>query len=132
MRPLRTALIGCGKVGSIHAQALHALPESDFVAAADASPGRAEAFAARWGARPYADLDEMLATARPEVVILATPHPLHAEAAIRAAQAGVHVLVEKPLAASLRDADAMIAAANKAGITLGVVSQRRFYEPVLR
>ena len=74
----------------------------------------------------------MLAKARPEAVILATPHPLHAQAAILAAEAGAHVLVEKPLASNLLDADAMIAAARKTGVTLGVVSQRRFYEPVLR
>jgi UDP-N-acetyl-2-amino-2-deoxyglucuronate dehydrogenase len=131
-RTLRTALVGCGKVGSIHAQALRELPESDFVAACDANLDRAEDFAALWGARPFVDLAEMLATARPEVVILATPHPLHARAAILAAEAGAHVLVEKPLAANLRDADDMIAAARKAGVTLGVVSQRRFYEPVQR
>ena len=57
---------------------------------------------------------------------------LHAQAAILAAQAGAHVLVEKPLAANLADADAMLGAARKAGVTLGVISQRRFYEPVLR
>jgi predicted dehydrogenase len=74
----------------------------------------------------------MLREAAPEVLLIGTPHPLHAEAAIRAAEAGVHVLVEKPLAASLADCDAMLAAARKSGITLGVISQRRFYEPVQR
>ncbi|WP_435006586.1 Gfo/Idh/MocA family protein [Tundrisphaera lichenicola] len=131
-RPLRTALVGCGKVGSIHAKALRSLAESDFVAVADTSLDRAESFAGTYGARPFSDPAEMLTTARPEVVILATPHPLHAEAAIQAAEAGVHVLVEKPLASSLRDCDAMLGAARKSGVTLGVVSQRRFYEPVLR
>ena len=51
---------------------------------------------------------------------------------IRAAEAGVHVLVEKPLAATLADCDAMLAAARKSGVTLGVISQRRFYGPVQR
>ena len=67
----------------------------------------------------------MLREAKPEAVIIGTPHPLHAEAAIQAAEAGVHVLVEKPLAASLADCDAMLAAARKSGITLGCISQRR-------
>ncbi len=129
---LRTALVGCGKVGATHAQALKTLPESDFVAVCDADFDRAETFAARNGVRPFADVGAMLEQVRPEVVLLATPHPLHAEAAILAARAGVHVLVEKPLAATLGDADAMLLAAREAGVTLGVISQRRFYEPVLR
>jgi len=130
--PLRTALVGCGKVGSIHARALASLPESDFVAACDADPGRAESFARDHGARPYSDLGRMLAEARPDAVVLATPHPLHAAAAIEAMEAGAHVLVEKPLASTLADSDAMLHAAARAGVVLGVVSQRRFFEPVLR
>jgi predicted dehydrogenase len=67
-----------------------------------------------------------------EAVVICTPHPLHAAPAADAAAAGAHVLVEKPLAASLEDCDAMISACARAGVTLGVVSQRRFFEPVLR
>lgn len=132
MHPVRVALVGCGKVAGIHAAALAELPEANFVAACDISTERAEAFAAKHGARPFTDLGEMLREARPEAIIIGTPHPLHAEAAVRAAEAGVHVLVEKPLAASLADCDAMLSAAKKAGITLGCISQRRFYEPVQR
>ena len=131
-RPLRTALVGCGKVGATHARALKSLPESDFVAACDASPDRAEAFGSTYGVTPFADVAAMLTRARPEAVLLATPHPLHAGAAILAVGAGAHVLVEKPLAATLRDCDAMLLASKKAGVTLGVISQRRFYEPVIR
>ena len=132
MRPVRIALIGCGKVGSIHAAALSSLPESSFVAVCDSSLERAEAFAGRYGVRAFADVATMLRDAAPEAVVICTPHPLHAEAAILAAEAGVHVLVEKPLAASLADCDAMLAAARRTGVKLGVVSQRRLYEPVLR
>ncbi|MFO0969441.1 MAG: Gfo/Idh/MocA family oxidoreductase [Gemmataceae bacterium] len=67
-----------------------------------------------------------------EAVVIGTPHPLHAAPAIRAAEAGIHVLVEKPMAATLEDCDAMIGAAKQAGVLLGVISQRRFYEPVAR
>jgi UDP-N-acetyl-2-amino-2-deoxyglucuronate dehydrogenase len=131
-RRLRTALVGCGKVGATHAQALRRLEESDFVAVCDADFGRAERFASESGVRPFGDVEAMLFEARPEVVLLATPHPLHAEGAILALHAGAHVLVEKPLAASLVDSDSMLAAAKRSGATLGVISQRRFYEPVLR
>src|SRR5262245_50782454 len=132
MTPVRTALVGCGKVGHIHAAALAGLAEAEFVAACDTSRDRAEAFAAKYGARPFTDVAEMLRAARPEAVVIGTPHPLHAGPAVLAAEAGAHVLVEKPLAASLADCDAMLAAARQSGVTLGVVSQRRFYEPVRR
>jgi UDP-N-acetyl-2-amino-2-deoxyglucuronate dehydrogenase len=129
---LRTALIGCGKVGSIHAAALRDLPESELVAVCDASSDRAAAFASSYGGHPYTDLARMLSESSPQAVTIATPHPLHAPAAILAAQAGVHVLIEKPMAANLADCDAMLAAARRSGITLGVISQRRWYEPVRR
>jgi UDP-N-acetyl-2-amino-2-deoxyglucuronate dehydrogenase len=74
----------------------------------------------------------MLREAKIEAVTVATPHPLHAVPTILCAAAGAHVLVEKPLAASVADCDAMLAAARKSGVTLGVISQRRFYEPVRR
>jgi predicted dehydrogenase len=129
---VRTALVGCGKVGHIHAAALKGLAEGELVAVCDASAERARDFAARHGARPYADLPALLREARPEAVLVATPHPLHAGPAVQAAAAGAHVLVEKPMAASLADCDAMLAAARKAGTLLGVISQRRLYEPVRR
>jgi predicted dehydrogenase len=111
---------------------LNSLPETELVACCDATPGRAEAFASKYGGKPFSDVAAMLREGGVDAVIIGTPHPLHAEPAIRAAEAGVHVLVEKPLAASLADCDAMIAAAAKTGVTLDVVSQRRFYEPVAR
>ena len=132
MTRVRTGLIGCGKVGQIHATALHDLTESDFVAVCDRDPGRAAAFAERWGTRPFTDVGTMLRDGRVEAVVIGTPHPLHAAPAVAAAEAGAHVLVEKPLAATLADCDAMLAAARRAGVRLGVISQRRFYEPVRR
>jgi len=132
MKRLRTALVGCGKVGQIHAEALADMPESEFVAVCDASRERADAFAARYGVQSFTNLDAMLAKARVEVLLIGTPHPLHADATLQATSAGVHVLIEKPMAASLSDCDAMLAAAKAYRIKLGVISQRRFFEPVLR
>jgi len=134
MQQVRTALIGCGKVGGIHAAALRDLPTSEFVAVCDHDLARAEAFAARYGPGPRAfnDLDRLFREATPEVILVCTPHPLHADSVVRAARAGVHALVEKPLAHSLADCDAMLTASREAGTLLGVISQRRFYEPVQR
>jgi predicted dehydrogenase len=119
-------------VGHIHAAALHSLAEAELAAVCDAGAERAAAFAAQHRTQAYSDAAQMLRDARLQAVLICTPHPLHAAPAIQAAEAGVHVLVEKPLAANLQDCDAMLAAAHKAGITLAVVSQRRFYEPVRR
>ena len=132
MQPLRTALIGCGKVGGIHAEALRSLPRSRLVAVCDPSPERAGAFASKYGGQAFADVFTMLEAAKPQVVCLCTPHPAHAAPAIEALRAGVHVLVEKPLAASLADCDAMLLAARQGNAQLGVISQRRWYEPVSR
>ena len=129
---IRTGLIGCGKVGHTHAGALSTLPESSFVAVCDKDPARARAFAERYQVRAYTDVQDMVVRSGVQAVVVCTPHPLHAPPAVQAAQAGAHVLVEKPMAASLSDCDAMIAAAGEAGVHLGVISQRRLYEPVRR
>ena len=130
MNKLRTGIVGCGKVSHTHAQALSELRESEFVAAYSRSADKAADFAGQYGAVGYDDLDAMLKEL--EAVAICTPHPFHAAPAIRALEAGVHVLVEKPLAATLQDCDAMIAAAAKSGCTLATVSQRRWYAPVIR
>lgn len=129
---LRTAVVGCGKVAHLHAAALRDLPESEFVAVCDSDTARAAAFARQYGVTSWADTGSMVAQAGVEAVIVCTPHPLHAAPAIAAAGAGANVLVEKPLASNLADCDAMIAAATRNGVQLGVVSQRRFFAPVVR
>jgi UDP-N-acetyl-2-amino-2-deoxyglucuronate dehydrogenase len=132
MRRVRSALVGCGKVGRIHAQALASLPETDFVAACDASRDRAGAMAEQYGVRAYSDLGAMLRERDLDVLCVATPHPLHRQAVVAACEVGVHVLIEKPMAATLADCDAMLDAARRSHVKLGVISQRRWYEPVAR
>jgi predicted dehydrogenase len=127
---MRTAIVGCGKVAHLHAAALRDL--SDFVAVCDADAPRAASFAAKYDVAPYDNVRQMIEQARVEAVVICTPHPVHAEPAIEACRAGAHVLVEKPLASNLADCDAMIEAAERYGVQLGVVSQRRFFEPVQR
>jgi predicted dehydrogenase len=132
LKRVRTALIGCGKIGRIHAEALTRLPQSHFVAVCDFDATRADAFAADFGVRPFREIGEMIRAEGVQAVSLCTPHPLHAAGAVDACEAGAHVLVEKPMASTLKDCDAMLAAAKRYGVQLGVVSQRRFFEPVRR
>jgi len=132
MDRVRTALVGCGKVGRIHAQALASLAESEFTAVCDVDLERASALAAQYDIAAYEDVATMLDLSNLQALCIATPHPLHAGPALLAVEAGVHVLVEKPLAASLADCDSMLEAAQRYQIKLGVISQRRWYEPVKR
>ena len=132
MEPIGAALIGLGKIATAHADALTSSPGSRLIGVFDESPDQMRTFAARYGARPYASLDAVLADPAVEMVDVCTPHPTHAAIAVRAASAARHVLVEKPMAPNLADCDAMIAAAARTDVRLGVISQRRWYEPVQR
>ena len=132
METLKTGLVGCGKVGHLHAKALSRLPESRFVAACDSDFQRAQQFAAEYKVNAYHDVEEMIAKSGVDSLDVCTPHPLHADPAIKAAKAGVHVLIEKPLASSLQDCDAILNAAKNSGAKIGTVCQRRFYAPCQR
>lgn len=132
METLKTGLVGCGKVGHLHAKGLSHLPESRFVAACDSDFQRAQQFAAQYKVKAYRDVEEMIAQSGVESLDICTPHPLHADPAVKAAKAGVHVLIEKPLASSLADCDAILNAAKQSGARIGTVCQRRFYAPCQR
>lgn len=132
MKRLKTGIIGCGKVGDFHAKAYAGLPSSEFCAVCDASEDRAGTFAKRYGVKAYTDVAEMVRQEHLDVVSVCTPHPLHANPAVAAADCGCHVLVEKPLAASLADCDAIIEAGDRNGVTIGTMVQRRFYRPCMR
>ncbi len=131
-RQVKTAIIGCGKVSDLHAAALTNTPEAQFVAVYSRSHEKAQKFGTKYGVRGFSDIQQMIVSAGVEAVIICTPHPAHRHAAIVAAEAGAHVLVEKPLAATLQDCDDMLIAAKNAKVKIGTVSQRRFYAPVQR
>jgi predicted dehydrogenase len=132
METLKTAIVGCGKVGHLHAKALRHAPESVFVAVCGRDLARTQQFAALYKVKAYCDVEEMISNEGVQAITICTPHPLHALHAIKAAKAGVHVLIEKPLASSLEDCDAILNAAKEHGVKLGVISQRRFYAPCAR
>ena len=132
MIKLRTGIIGCGKVGDFHAKAYAALKQSAFTAVCDASAERAKVFAERYGVKAYTDVTEMCEKERLDVVSVCTPHPLHANPAVAAAGCGCSVLIEKPLASTLADCDAIIAAGDRSGVKIGTMVQRRFYRPCMR
>ncbi|MEO5562228.1 MAG: Gfo/Idh/MocA family oxidoreductase [Chitinophagaceae bacterium] len=132
MSKVRAAIIGCGKVAHVHAKALQEIEECIFVAAQSRNPARANEFAAQYGVKPYATVEEMVTKEKVDVVVVCTPHPEHKNPAVAALNAGAHVLVEKPLAVTLADCDAMIEAAAKNKKNLGMISQRRFSPAAVR
>ncbi len=126
---LRYGLIGAGVIAGTHLDAIVALDDVELVGIAALDLAAAEALAREYGCRAFAESDELLAEGL-DVVVVATPHPSHAELTIAALEAGAHVLCEKPLAPEVREADRMIAAADEAGRLLGVCFQQRF-RPVI-
>ena len=132
MRKIRTAVIGCGKVGHFHAMAFRDNPHSEFVACLGRRPENTEAFARQYGVKGYTDLDAMLDESGVEAVAVCTPHPLHAAFAVPCLERGIHVAIEKPLAASLADCDAILDAQKRGGAVATTICQRRFYRPAMR
>jgi UDP-N-acetyl-2-amino-2-deoxyglucuronate dehydrogenase len=126
---LRYGVIGAGVVAPLHLEAIGALEDVELVgiSALDLELATATALAA--GCAALADHRELLAL-EPDVIVICTPHPSHPVLTIEALEAGAHVLVEKPLAPEVREADAMIEAADRAGRLLGVCFQQRF-RPVI-
>ena len=133
-RALGWGLIGCGDIAAKRvAAALREAPGSALVAVARASAERAGEFARAHGARrAHADWRELLRDPEVDAVYVATPVRLHAEQAVAAAEAGKHVLCEKPMALDARECDRMIAAARRSGVRLGVAYYRHHYPVVAR
>jgi predicted dehydrogenase len=122
---MRFAVIGVGaNVFKMHAPALHS-PEIEVVAVADVNLAAAEYQAEAFGCPAFADHRAMLAATHPEATVVLAPHPFHASLAIDCLEAGAHVLVEKPLADEVAEADRMIAAAQRANRLLAVNLQHR-------
>jgi UDP-N-acetyl-2-amino-2-deoxyglucuronate dehydrogenase len=124
-------IVGAGMVARYHAKAIAATPGARLAATCRADTTRAEEATAALGVPCEPSLEALLARPDVNAVCICTPSGHHAEQAIKAARAGKHVLVEKPIALTLDDADAMIAACREAGVRLGVALQRRT-DPVCR
>jgi len=124
---VRVGLIGCGNIGAGgHLPAYARIPEAELVAVCDIVEERARGAAKLSGAMPYLDYRELLEREDIQIVDICLPTDLHAQATIAAMEAGKHVLCEKPMAHSLKAADAMIEAARRTGVKLMIGQVRRF------
>jgi UDP-N-acetyl-2-amino-2-deoxyglucuronate dehydrogenase len=124
---LRYVIVGCAaSIVPTHLQALARLPTARIVGMSDINAERGAAHAAEVGCPFFTDHRALLAEQRPDIAVITTPHPFHPPIAKDCFDAGVHVLVEKPMAVEVAEADAMIKAAEAAGRILAVNFQQRF------
>jgi UDP-N-acetyl-2-amino-2-deoxyglucuronate dehydrogenase len=126
-RRIRFGVVGCGRIAANHFSALRAHAESaELVAVCDSDPEALAKAVAATGARGFAKLSELLDSAAvPDVLVLCTPSGLHSQQAIKAAQRGIHVVTEKPMATRWADGLEMVRACDEANVRLFVVKQNR-------
>lgn len=125
-RKVRFALVGCGRIAANHFGAIekHA-DRAELVAVCDVDRKALDAAVTRTKAKGFDRLDRMLAESEADIVVLATPSGLHPDQTIEIAQAGRHVMTEKPMATRWQDGKRMVAACDAAGVRLFVVKQNR-------
>ena len=131
MKEIKVGIVTYGKVARLQAKAMAKLEGVRLVAVQGRDEAKRGAFARDFGIQACATIAD-LARSGAELAIVSSPHPLHREQTVEALDAGMHVLVEKPMALSTADCDAMIEAARRNGRRLGVISQRRWFPAVRR
>ena len=125
-RPIRFALVGCGRISANHVQALKQhVGRAELVAVCDIRPEALAAAVAQTGAAGFDSLTDLLSRSNADVVVLATPSGLHPLQAMQAARAGRHVLTEKPMATKWDEGMEMVRVCRDAGVKLFVVKQNR-------
>jgi len=131
MKTFKAAIIGCGAIHSLHAGAIATHPAVQLQAVVDIDPYKAEKSAQQFNCRYYTDYQQLLDQEEIDVVHICTPHYLHASMAIQAMRAGKHVLLEKPMAITVPDAEKIIEVSRMTGKRVGVCFQNR-YNPTNR
>ena len=126
MKTWNFGIVGAGLIADFHARAIGDIPNATFTACCDKVPERAKALAEKYGARAYDSYEDMVKSDDVDIVTIATPSGLHMEPTVAAAEAGKHVICEKPLEITLERIDAMVAAHEKAGTRLGGIFPYRF------
>jgi len=124
-RAFKVALVGCGRIARNHFETIAELDGLSLSAVCDIVEERAREAGAQWDVPWFTSYDEMLKEAACDVVVIATPSGMHPAHGIKAAQAGKHVVCEKPMGISLASADALVQACDDAGVRLFVVKQNR-------
>lgn len=128
-KPVRLAVAGVGLIGRKHLEQIHALDACTLVGVCDVDPGR-QSVAEEFGVPFYRDVGELLERERPEGMIVATPNADHAVIAEACAKRGVHLLIEKPIADTIENAEHILDVAGAAGIRI-LVGHHRRHNPLI-
>ena len=131
MNKLGIGIVGAGFVGRVHAEALIGISQAELRAVCDQNPEYGNAFADEFNVSSYDDYNRFLARSDLDVVIICTPSGTHADLAIPAAEAGKHLIVEKPLEITVARCTEIIETAEENDVTLSVIFQNRFKDAVL-
>ena len=131
-REVRVAMLGCGFIGTFHAQGLRYVREARLVVGCDADRERRAAFAARFGGRPMASLDELCAADDVDLVLVSVPNHLHREAVLALASAGKAIACTKPLGRNADEAGDMLRAVTRAGVFHAYLENVIFNPDLLR
>lgn len=131
-RIYNVSIAGCSRVAHLHAKAVSGIPDARLAGVWSRTSAKAEEFAKKYNTKAYPDVASMVHENKSDLVIVCNWHPYHLNPVLEAAKSGANVLVEKPLASDLKDCDAMIRACRGNSVKLGVISQRRWFEPVKR
>ena len=127
-KKFRIAYVGCGGIAQTHLAALATMPDVEVVAGVDIDPDRLEVMKDKWGVeKVFKDWKTMLKEVAPEAVAVCTPNGVHMQPSVEAAEAGCHVIVEKPMAMDPAQCQKMIDAAKKSGKKLAVGFQYRYH-----
>ena len=131
---LNFALVGCGRISKRHSELLghNQIKSARLAAVCDIKVDRAKAIGEQFGVPYYQDMLKMMETEKIDVVVVLTESGLHADHVVALARFKKHIMVEKPMALTLADADRMIAACDIAGSKLFVIKQNRFNVPVVK
>lgn len=131
---LNFALVGCGRIAKRHAEllGLKQIEGAQLSAVCDIDESKAKALGERFSVPSYTDMHQMMRSEKIDAVVVLTESGNHAHNVVDLAKYGKHVVVEKPMALTLDDADAMIRACDNAGVKLFVVKQNRFNVPVVK
>ena len=129
-RGFRIGLVGCGRISRNHFDAIAKVDGLELAAVCDTDVERARQAGETYGVPSYRALDEMLRAGDFDVVAICTPSGLHSPQGIAAARAGKHVVTEKPMSLTLRQADDLVRACDDAGVQLFVVKQNRLNPPI--
>jgi predicted dehydrogenase len=128
------ALVGCGRIAKRHSELLgfNQIKGAKLVSVCDNIIDKAKKIAEQFGVSSYEDMDEMMKLETIDIVVVLTPSGLHAEHVVNLSKYGKHIMVEKPMALSIEDTEAMIYACDENNIKLFVIKQNRFNVPVVK